>query len=134
MVPLCAEASLGHSSRAARIGSSHSRAVGHTQRVHLRIDATGTKSKAEPHGRARRTPGPASPDADMDRDPTKRRIAQPADRLLAVHPLRTADALQLGAAIPLCQGLTTEQSVVAFDQRLCEVSYREGFTLLPDQL
>ena len=55
-----------------------------------------------------------------------------AERLLAVHPLRTADALQLAAAILWCQGFTTGQGFVSFDQRLCEVGYREGFTVLPE--
>lgn len=55
-----------------------------------------------------------------------------AERLLAVHPLRSADALQLAAAIQWCQGLTTDQSLVTFDHRLREAAYREGFTVLPD--
>ena len=54
-----------------------------------------------------------------------------AERLLAVHPLRTADAFQLAAAILWCQGLTTEQSFVSLDRRLCDAGYREGFTVLP---
>ena len=55
-----------------------------------------------------------------------------AERLLTVHPLRTADALQLAAAIQWCQGLTTGQGVVAFDRQLRDASYREGFTVLPE--
>ena len=55
-----------------------------------------------------------------------------AERLLAVHPLRSADALQLAAAIQWCQGLTTDQGLVTFDRRLREAAYREGFTVLPD--
>ena len=55
-----------------------------------------------------------------------------AERLLTVHPLRTADALQLAAAIQWCQGLTTGQGFVAFDRQLRDVSYREGFTVLPE--
>ena len=54
-----------------------------------------------------------------------------AERLLTVHPLRTADALQLAAAIQWCQGLTTGQNVVTFDRQLRDASYREGFTVLP---
>ena len=54
-----------------------------------------------------------------------------AERLLAVHPLRTADAFQLAAAILWCQGLTTGQSLVSLDRRLCHVGYREGFNVLP---
>ena len=55
-----------------------------------------------------------------------------AERLLTVHPLRTADALQLAAAIQWCQGLTTGQDVVTFDRQLRDASYREGFTVLPE--
>lgn len=55
-----------------------------------------------------------------------------AERLLALHPLRAADALQLASAILWCQGITAEQSFVAFDRRLRDASYREGFTVLPD--
>ena len=55
-----------------------------------------------------------------------------AERLLAVHPLRTADAFQLAAAILWCQGLTAGQSFVSSDRRLCDASYREGFTVLPE--
>jgi len=55
-----------------------------------------------------------------------------AERLLAVHPLRSADALQLAAAIQWCQGLTTEQGFVTFDQRLRDAAYREGFTVIPE--
>ena len=55
-----------------------------------------------------------------------------AERLLALHPLRAADALQLASAILWCQGITVEQSFVAFDRRLRDASYREGFTVLPD--
>ncbi len=55
-----------------------------------------------------------------------------AERLLTVHPLRTADALQLAAALQWCQGLTTGQDVVTFDRQLRDASYREGFTVLPE--
>ena len=54
-----------------------------------------------------------------------------AERLLAVHSLRTADALQIAAAIQWCQGLTTDQALVTFDRRLREACYREGFTIFP---
>jgi len=55
-----------------------------------------------------------------------------AERLITVHPLRTADALQLAAALQWCQGLTTGQGFVAFDRHLRDASYREGFTVLPE--
>ena len=53
------------------------------------------------------------------------------ERLLAVHPLRTADAFQLDAAVLWRQELPTEQSFVSLDRRLCDAGYREGFTVLP---
>ncbi len=55
-----------------------------------------------------------------------------AERLLTVHTLRTADALQLAAAIQWCQRLTTGQRLVAFDRQLRDASYREGFMVLPE--
>jgi predicted nucleic acid-binding protein len=57
-----------------------------------------------------------------------------AERLLGVHPLRAADALQLAAAIQWCQGMTAGQGVVVFDRRLRDAGYAEGFTVLPDNL
>lgn len=55
-----------------------------------------------------------------------------AERLLAVHPLRTADALQLAAATLWCQGATAGQGVVTFDRRLRDAGNREGSTVLPE--
>ena len=55
-----------------------------------------------------------------------------AERLVALHPLRAADALQLAAALMWCQGDTTRQGFVTFDRRLREAGYREGFTVLPE--
>ena len=54
-----------------------------------------------------------------------------AERLLAVHPLRAADAFQLAAALQWCGGRTRDIGFVSFDARLREAGYREGFTLLP---
>ena len=54
-----------------------------------------------------------------------------AERLLAVHPLRAADAFQLAAAMEWCQRQTKGVVFVSFDTRLREAAYREGFTLLP---
>jgi len=58
-------------------------------------------------------------------------LRRTAERLLAVHPLRAADALQLAAALQWCRGQTTDQGFVSFDTRLRETAYKEGFTLLP---
>ena len=57
-----------------------------------------------------------------------------AERMLAVHPLRAADAFQLAAALQWCQRQTVEQCFVSFDNRLREAGYREGFTLSPAEL
>jgi hypothetical protein len=54
-----------------------------------------------------------------------------AERLLAVHPLRSADALQLAAAIAWCGGRTRGAEMISLDVRLREAAVREGFTLLP---
>lgn len=56
-----------------------------------------------------------------------------AERLLAVHPLRAADAFQLAAALQWCQRQTAQMQLVSFDGRLREAAYKEGFTLLPSE-
>jgi len=53
------------------------------------------------------------------------------ERLLAVHPLRAADAQQLAAALLWSRGATAGQDFVSFDQRLREAARREGFAVLP---
>ena len=57
-----------------------------------------------------------------------------AERLLAVHALRAADAFQLAAALHWCQRQTTNMEIVSFDARLREAGYREGFRLLPAEI
>lgn len=57
-----------------------------------------------------------------------------AERLLAVHALRAADAFQLAAALHWCQRQTTNKELVSFDSRLRDAGHREGFTLLPAEL
>lgn len=54
-----------------------------------------------------------------------------AERLLAVHPLRAADAFQLAAALQGCRGQPKDMVLVSFDVRLRDAAYREGFSLLP---
>jgi hypothetical protein len=54
-----------------------------------------------------------------------------AERLLSVHPLRAADAFQLGAALVWSRGDPASRSIVSFDERLREAAEREGFTVLP---
>jgi predicted nucleic acid-binding protein len=57
-----------------------------------------------------------------------------AERLLAVHALRAADAFQLAAALHWCQRQTTNKDLVSFDTRLRDAAYKEGFTILPSQI
>jgi predicted nucleic acid-binding protein len=53
-------------------------------------------------------------------------IREQALRLLRVHPLRAADALQLAAALEWA-GAPPEGDFVTFDDRLREAAVREGF-------
>ncbi len=61
-------------------------------------------------------------------------VRQTAIRLLRVHPLRTADAFQLGAAIVAAEGHPATLQLVTLDERLAQAAEREGFTVVrPDQ-
>lgn len=51
--------------------------------------------------------------------------------LLARHPLRAADALQLGACLILWEKLRFPVAFVAFDARLREAAAAEGLAVLP---
>lgn len=55
-----------------------------------------------------------------------------AERLLTVHPLRAADALQLAAALRWCEGEPGGRAFVSMDGRLREAARREGFSLAPN--
>jgi uncharacterized protein len=55
-----------------------------------------------------------------------------AERLLRMHPLRAADALQLAAALTWAGQTPRGQFFVCFDQRLREAARREGFAVEPD--
>lgn len=61
-------------------------------------------------------------------DELRRRAA----RLLAVHPLRAADALQLAAALLWCEEQPHAEGFVSLDVKLREAALKEGFTVLPD--
>ena len=54
-----------------------------------------------------------------------------AIRLLLSHPLRSADAQQLAAALVWCEEKPAGQDFVCLDQRLRESAEREGFRVLP---
>jgi hypothetical protein len=53
-----------------------------------------------------------------------------ARRLLEVHPLTVADALQLGSALVVLEERTQGIGFVTFDSRLADAATREGFQVL----
>ncbi len=53
-----------------------------------------------------------------------------AQRLLRLHELRAADALQLAAARALCDGLPDGFPLVTADRRLAAAATREGFDVI----
>ena len=54
-----------------------------------------------------------------------------SERLLAVHPLRAADAFHLAAALLWSRGDTATHTVISFDDRLRDAARREGFEVSP---
>ena len=57
-------------------------------------------------------------------------VAERAERLLAVHPLAAADALQLGAALVACKEQPRGKGFVTADARLATAAAAEGFAAL----
>jgi predicted nucleic acid-binding protein len=53
-----------------------------------------------------------------------------AQRLLRVHPLRAADALQLAAAVIAAEHEPASLELLTLDDRLAEAAEREGFRVL----
>lgn len=53
-----------------------------------------------------------------------------AERLVERHPLRAADALQIGAAILAAEDDPTGLEFVTFDENLADAAGREGFRVL----
>jgi len=60
-------------------------------------------------------------------------IRELARRLLRVHSLRAADAMQLAAALFACENRPTNFEFVCLDGRLADAAAREGFTLFGDE-
>ena len=58
-------------------------------------------------------------------------VRDQASRVLLLHPLRAADALQLAAALVWAGSQTTSLEFVCLDQRLREAAAREGFQVIP---
>jgi len=56
-------------------------------------------------------------------------IEREARALLEQYPLRSADALQLAAALEWCEGRPKGPVFLSFDQRLSEAAGLAGFTL-----
>jgi predicted nucleic acid-binding protein len=56
-------------------------------------------------------------------------VREAAVRFLRVHPLRTADALQLGAAFVAAERRPSSLELVTLDDRLAVAARKEGFLL-----
>jgi hypothetical protein len=59
------------------------------------------------------------------------RVKGIAQRLLRVHTLRAADALQLGAALVWADGAPNGLVLYSYDRRLAAAAEREGFEVRP---
>jgi predicted nucleic acid-binding protein len=57
-------------------------------------------------------------------------VRRTAVRLLRIHPLRAADALQLAAAVIASDGDQRSLPFVTLDQRLALAAQREGFAVI----
>lgn len=57
-------------------------------------------------------------------------MRESAVRFLRIHPLRAADALQLGAAFIAAERRPTTLQFVTLDDRLADAARKEGFTLV----
>jgi hypothetical protein len=55
-----------------------------------------------------------------------------AERMLRVHPLRAAEALQLAAAIEVTRNEPSGMAFVCFDRRLGEAAAREGLAVVDE--
>ncbi len=58
-------------------------------------------------------------------------VRQRAERLLSIHPLRSADSFQLAAALIWAQENPQGLEMVCLDQNLGEAAHKEGFAILP---
>jgi predicted nucleic acid-binding protein len=59
-------------------------------------------------------------------------IRETASRLLRVHPLRAAEALQLAAALAAAERRPESMEVVTLDDRLADAARREGFAVIDE--
>ena len=58
-------------------------------------------------------------------------VRQRVERLLSIHPLRTADAFQLAAALIWSQETPRGLEFVCLDNNLRESALKEGFSIQP---
>ena len=61
------------------------------------------------------------------------RLRQRAERLIMVHPLRTADAFQLSAALIWVEESPQGQVIICLDHHLRAAAQKEGFTVSPEK-
>ena len=61
------------------------------------------------------------------------RLRQRAERLIMVHPLRTADAFQLSAALIWAEESPKDQVIICLDHNLRAAAHKEGFTVSPEK-
>ena len=59
-------------------------------------------------------------------------VREAAGRVLRLHPLRAADALQLAAALVWAKGRAEMLDFVCLDHRLRDAARLEGFRILPE--
>ena len=57
-------------------------------------------------------------------------VRERAERLLRIHKLRAADALQLAAALVWCENRPRGRALIGDDGNLCEAARGEGFTII----
>ena len=56
-------------------------------------------------------------------------IREQAEKLLPIHELRAADALQLAAALAWCKGFPKGRQFICADKNLSDAAIKEGFTV-----
>jgi predicted nucleic acid-binding protein len=67
--------------------------------------------------------------AGMRFKPTEE-VRERAERLLRIHRLRAADALQLAAALVWCEDRPRGRALIGDDGNLSEAARGEGFTII----
>lgn len=70
---------------------------------------------------------------EIDLIAPSRLLRERALRLLALHPLRAGDALQLASALRWAQDQTRGIGFVCLDDRLQNAASAEGFTVFPNK-